>query len=316
MVSFADIESAAERLRGVAHRTPVVTSRTLDGMAGGQVFLKAESFQRAGAFKFRGAYNALSRLSPSEKGRGVLSYSSGNHAQALALAARELGIPATIIMPDDAPAVKFNATEGYGAEIIRYRRSEITREELAARISSERRLPIIPPYDHPHIVAGQGTAALELIQESGELDLLLAPCGGGGLLSGSAVAAKYLLPRSRVIGVEPSAADDAARSLRSGTLQSVRDPETIADGARTPSLGNVTFPLVLKHVDDIVTVSEEAIIRAMRFLWERMKLVVEPTGALALAALLDGAVSAEGLRVGVIISGGNVDVRKAAEWFG
>lgn len=313
--TYADVEAAAGRLKGIANRTPVLTSRTFNRLTGASAFFKCENFQRGGAFKFRGAYNALKRIAETGKATGVLTYSSGNHAQALAMAGGLLGIQATIIMPSDAPAVKVAATRGYGAEIILYDRSETTREALGRRLSEERGLPIVPPYDHPDVVAGQGTAALELFEETGPLDLLLVCCGGGGLLSGSAIAARALSPRCRVIGVEPAQADDATRSFHSGTLHTVHNPDTIADGARTPSLGKITFPLVRRHVDDMVTVSEESILRAMFFLWERMKLVVEPTGALAAAALLDGTVRAEGKRTGVIISGGNVDLRHALDLF-
>ena len=313
--SYDDVAAAAARLNGIANRTPVSTSRTLDAQTGASVFCKCENFQRTGAFKFRGAYNALSQLAPAQHQRGVLTYSSGNHAQAVALAGQLLGIPASIIMPSDAPAVKLAATRGYGAEVILYNREEITREALAERLAEERGLPIIPPYNHPHIVAGQGTAARELIEETGPLDMLLVCCGGGGLLSGSALSAKALAPHCRVVGVEPAQADDATRSFHTGRLHSVHNPDTIADGARTPSLGSVTFPLVLHYVDDMVTVSEEAIRRAMFFLWERMKLIVEPTGALAVAALLDGVVSAPGARIGALISGGNVDLRYALTLF-
>ncbi len=313
--SYDDVAAAAARLDGIVNRTPVLTSRTLDARTGASVFCKAENFQRTGAFKIRGAYNALSQLTPAQRKRGVLTYSSGNHAQAVALAGRLLDIPATIIMPTDAPAVKLAATRGYGAEIIPYDREETTREALAQRIAEERGLPIIPPYDHPHIVAGQGTAARELFEETGPLDLLLVCCGGGGLLSGSALSAKALAPACRVVGVEPAQADDATRSFHTGRLHTVHNPDTIADGARTPSLGTVTFPLVLHYVDDMVAVSEEAIRRAMFFFWQRMKVIVEPTGALALAALLDGVVSAPGARIGVLISGGNVDLRYALRLF-
>ena len=313
--SYDDVAAAAARLDGIANRTPVSTSRTLNAQTGASVFCKCENFQRTGAFKFRGAYNALSQLTPAQRRRGVLTYSSGNHAQAVALAGQLLGVPASIIMPSDAPAVKLAATRGYGAEIILYNREEITREALAERLSAERGLPIIPPYNHPHILAGQGTAARELIEETGPLDLLLVCCGGGGLLSGSALSAKALAPGCRVVGVEPAQADDATRSFHTGRLHTVHNPDTIADGARTPSLGSVTFPLVLHYVDDMVSVSEEAIRRAMFFLWERMKLIVEPTGALAVAALLDGVVSAPGARIGALISGGNVDLRYALSLF-
>lgn len=314
-VTYANLAAAAARLDGIVHRTPVMTSRTADGRAEATAFFKCENFQRTGAFKLRGAYNALAQLSPEQRRRGVLTYSSGNHAQAVALAGRLLDVPATVIMPENAPAVKRTATRGYGAEIIPYDPEATTREALAAEVAAEQGLPIIPPYDHPHVVAGQGTVADELFDAVGTLDVLLAPCGGGGLLSGCAIAARHHAPACTVIGVEPARADDAARSFHTGELHTVHNPDTIADGARTPSLGEVTFPLVLEHVDDVVTVSEEAIRAAMLFLWERMKLVVEPTGALAAAALLDGVVPGEGRRVGVIISGGNVDLRRAAALF-
>jgi threonine dehydratase len=306
-VTHADVVAAAARLRGIGHRTPVLTSQTVDERTGARVFFKCENFQRAGAFKFRGAYNALARLSPEERARGVLTYSSGNHAQALALAGRLLGAPVTIVMPKDAPAVKVAATRGYGGDVVLYDRSGPTREEIGARLAAERGLLVIPPYDHADVVAGQGTAAVELLEEVGSLDLLLVPCGGGGLLSGCAVATRHLAPRCRVVGVEPAAADDATRSFRTRVLHSVTNPDTIADGARTPSLGKVTFPLVLQHVDDMVTVSEEAIVSTTVFLWNRLKVVVEPTGALGAAALLDRVVFARDQRVGVILSGGNVD---------
>ena len=315
VVTFDDIQLASEILLGIAHRTPVLTSGELDRITGGQVFLKCENFQRTGAFKFRGAYNALSKLDSDQKKRGVLTFSSGNHAQAIALSGSILGIPTTVIMPHDAPEIKLQATKEYGAEVVGYDPEEITREELALRLSEERGLPIIPPYDHEDIVAGQGTAALELISDYPDLDLVMTPCGGGGLLSGSAIATKGLHPGCRVVGVEPANADDATRSFRSGELQTVENPNTVADGARTPYLGKITFPLVLQHVDDMVTVSEQSILKAMFFLWTRMKLVVEPTGALALAALLDGTIEVDGRRIGVVLSGGNVDVLRAAKLF-
>lgn len=245
----------------------------------------------------------------------MLTYSSGNHAQAIALSGHLLDIPTTIVMPDDAPVVKQAATRGYGAEVLLYNRTEMTREDLAQKLMSERQLTFIPPFDHPHVVAGQGTAAKELIEEVGELDLLLVCCGGGGLLSGCAIMAKALSPECRVIGVEPEKADDATRSFHTKTLHTVHNPDTIADGARTPSLGKITFPLVLHYVDDMVTVSESAIRRTMFFLWERMKIVVEPTGVLAAAALLEGIVSAPDAKVGVIISGGNVDLKQVGQLF-
>lgn len=312
-VAYADVAAAAARLRGVAHRTPVLTSRTLDAATGATVFLKAEHLQRTGAFKFRGGYHALSRLTPAEQARGVVTYSSGNHAQAVALAGQLLDIPRTIVMPQDAPAVKLAATRGYGAEVVTYDPAAVTREALGAELAAERGLTLIPPYDHPHVVAGQGTAGDELFaQVAGGLDLLLVCCGGGGLLSGCALAARHHAPGCRVVGVEPAAADDATRSFHTGTLHTVHHPDTLADGARTPALGDVTFPLVRALVDDMVTVSDDDLVAAMRFVWTRMKQVVEPTGVLALAGLLSGAVEAEGQRVGVIVSGGNVDVARAA----
>jgi threonine dehydratase len=310
-ITIADIVDAHKRLTGVAHKTPVLTSRTIDKLVKSQVFFKCENFQRAGAFKFRGAYNALSQLSESQKRRGVLTFSSGNHAGAIAISGQLLNIPTTIVMPDDAPSVKLAATRGYGAEVLLYKRAQMTREDLAQQLIKERQLTFIPPYDHPHVIAGQGTTAKELIEEVGELDLLLVCCGGGGLLSGCAIATKALSPGCKVIGVEPERADDATRSFHTKTLHTVHNPDTIADGARTPSLGKITFPIVLHYVDDMVTVSEEAIRRTMFFLWERMKIVVEPTGVLAAAALLEGVVKAPDARVGVIISGGNVDLRQA-----
>jgi threonine dehydratase len=313
-ITITDVQAAAKRLHGIAHRTPVITSRTVNQPINSQVFFKCENFQRTGSFKFRGAYNALSQLSESQKQKGVLTFSSGNHAQAIALAGQLLNIPTTIVMPDVAPAVKQAATRGYGAEVILYNR-QTNREELAQTIAQERALTLIPPYDHPHIIAGQGTTALELIEEVGELDLLLVCCGGGGLLSGCAIASKALSPNCKVIGVEPQLADDATRSFHSKILHTVNNPNTIADGARTPSLGKITFPLVLHYVDDMVTVSEEAILRTMFFLWERLKIVVEPTGVLAAAALLEGIVTASEAKIGVIISGGNVDLAQIGKLF-
>jgi threo-3-hydroxy-L-aspartate ammonia-lyase len=314
-VTYADVHDASERLRGVAHRTPVATSRQMDERVSAQVFCKCENLQRIGAFKFRGAYNALSLLSAEQKERGVITYSSGNHAQAVALSGQLLGIDATIVMPNNAPQVKLDATADYGAEIVTYDPEETVREDLGAKLAEERGLTLIPPYDHPHVVAGQGTVADELFQQTGPLDALLVCVGGGGLLSGCAIAARHHAPDCTVIGVEPAAADDAARSFHSGTLHSVHNPDTVADGARTPHLGDITFPLVRAHADDIVTVPDESIIRAMHFVWERMKLVIEPTGALAASALLDGTVPGENRRIGVILSGGNVDLQRATELF-
>jgi threonine dehydratase len=309
-----DVLEAANRLAGIANRTPVMTSRTVNEQIGGSVFIKCENLQRAGAFKFRGAYNALSRLRPTER-RGVLTWSSGNHAQAIALAGRLLGIPTTIVMPADAPAVKVTATRAYGGTVVFYDRTREQREAVGARLATEGGLTVIPPYDHPDVIAGQGTVALELFDVTGVLEVLLVPCGGGGLLSGCALAALKRCPSCKVIGVEPELGDDATRSFRTRSLQTVHNPQTIADGARTSSLGAITFPLVLAHVSDMVTVSDAALLRAMFFLWERLKIVVEPTGALAAAALLERAIPLEGRRVGVVVSGGNVDLRQATGWF-
>jgi threonine dehydratase len=303
---FDKIKAASRRLQGHANRTPVMTSRTLHARVGADVVLKCENFQRVGAFKFRGAFNTISQLSDADRARGVITYSSGNHAQAVALACRILGAEAHIVMPDNAPVTKRAATDGYGAHVIGYDPDRQDRREIAEALAAEHGYTIVPPYDHVDIVAGQGTAALELFEDAGALDFLLVPCGGGGLLSGSAVAAKGLCPACHVIGIEPEVADDATRSFRTGTLHTIRNPPTIADGTRTPSLGEITFPLVLDYVDDMQTVTETAIVDAVRFLFYRTKLVVEPSGALGIAALLSGAVHASG-RVGVILSGGNVD---------
>src|SRR5438046_5552562 len=312
--TFADVESAARQIAGAAHRTPVAASRTVNRRTGAEIFFKCENLQRGGAFKFRGAYNALSRLSPAERRRGVVTFSSGNHAQAIALAGRVLGIPRVIVMPSDAPAVKRVATQGYGGEVVLYDRERDDREAIGRRLAGERGLTIVPPYDHPHIIAGQGTAARELIEEVGGLDLLFVPCGGGGLLSGSALAARKLSPGCRIVGVEPAAGDDATRSFRTRQLQTVDNPKTVADGARTPSLGSLTFPLVLEHVSDMTTVDDPALLRTMLFLWERLKLIVEPTGTLGAAAVLEGNADVKGKRIGVILSGGNVDLVQAAAW--
>lgn len=312
---FDDVLAAAARLAGVAHRTPVITSRTVNERTSADVFFKCENFQRAGAFKFRGAYNALAKLTPDQRLRGVMTYSSGNHAQAMSLAGRMLGIPVTIVMPDDAPAVKLEATRGYGGQVVTYDRSTGNREAIGRQLAEQRGLTLVPPFDHPDVIAGQGTAALELFEEVGPLDVLLVCCGGGGLLSGTALAATGRAPGCRVIGVEPELADDATRSFKTKTLHTVHNPPTVADGARTPSLGQLTFPLVLAHVHDMVTVSDDALLKTMFFLWERLKIVVEPTGALAATALLEGVTPVKGRRVGVIVSGGNVDLRQAAAWF-
>jgi threonine dehydratase len=311
MLSYEDIAAAHERLKSVAHRTPVLTSATVDALTGARVFFKCENFQRMGAFKFRGAYNALSQLGDEERKRGVLAFSSGNHAQAVALAGRMLGIRATIVMPQEAPKVKLEATRGYGGEVVLYRKGE-NREEVSKRLCEERGFTLIPPFDHPHIIAGQGTAAKELVEDAGPLDALLVPCGGGGLISGCALAARRLAPDCRVIGVEPAAGDDATRSFKEKKLVEIEVPDTIADGARTTSLGKLTFPLVLGYVSDMLTVSDAELLRSMFFLWERMKIVVEPTGALAACAALEKKLNLQKLRVGVVLSGGNVDLGWAA----
>ena len=310
-VSYQDIVAAHERIKGVAKRTPVLTSATVDALTGARVFFKCENFQRMGAFKFRGAYNALSQLSASEKKQGVLAFSSGNHAQAVALAGRLLGIKTVIVMPENAPRVKLDATRGYGAEVVTYGPGE-DREAFADRVARERGMATIPPFNHAHVIAGQGTAAKELIEETGPLDLLLVPCGGAGLLSGCAIAARHLAPACHVVGVEPAAGDDAARSFREKKLVKIAVPDTIADGARTTSLGSLTFPLVLRYVDEMVTVTDYELLPAMFFLWERMKIVAEPTGALGFAAAFHRKLSLEKKRVGIVISGGNVDLRWAA----
>ena len=309
LVSFDDIAAAHARIRAHARRTPVLNSATINALTGAKVHFKCENFQRMGAFKFRGAYNALSNLSDEQKRRGVVAYSSGNHAQAVALAGKLLGVKAVIVMPDDAPAVKLDATRGYGAEVIICNRGTQNREQIACDLAEKRSLTVIPPFDHPYVVAGQGTAAKELIEDVGALDYLLVPCGGGGLISGCAIAANHLSPGIKVIGVEPAAGDDVTRSFQTKTLQVVHNPDTIADGARTHSAGKLTFPLILHHVHGMLTVTDEELLRSMFYLWERMKIVVEPTGALAAAALLEGKLDARGRRVGVIVSGGNVDLK-------
>ena len=309
-VTYKDIEKAAKRLQNQALLTPVITSTTVDFLTKAQVFFKCENFQRTGSFKFRGAYNALSQLSTEQKQKGVITYSSGNHAQAIALAGKFLNIPTTIIMPSNAPEVKLAATRDYGAEVILYEPVATNREELTQKLAQEKNLTIIPPYDHQDIIAGQGIVAKELIEEVGQLDILLVGCGGGGLLSGCAIAAKTLIPNCQVIGVEPEQADDATRSFYSKTLQTISNPDTIADGARTPCLGQLTFPLVLQYVDEMVTVSEDAIRRTMMLIWSRLKIVVEPTGTLATAALLEKIITVPNQRIGVVISGGNVDLSR------
>ncbi len=306
--TYADIVDAAERILGVAHRTPVLTSCTADSLCGAELFFKCENFQRMGAFKFRGAYNAVAQFSDQQRQAGVLTYSSGNHAQAIALSARLLGIKATIIMPNDAPAAKVAATRGYGGDVVLYNRYTEDREEIGRRISEERGMTLIPPYDHPHVLAGQGTATKELIEDAGRLDYLFVCLGGGGLLSGSALAARALNPRCKVIGVEPEAGNDGQQSFRKGEIVTIDVPKTIADGAQTTHLGKHTFPIIQQLVDDIVTVTDQQLIETMRFFAQRMKIVVEPTGCLAAAAAMSGILPVRNKKVGVIISGGNVDL--------
>jgi threonine dehydratase len=311
--TYADVARAAERIAGAAHRTPVLTSRTADAMTGAKLFFKAENLQRAGAFKFRGAYNAISALSEAERARGVITFSSGNHAQAVALACRLLGAPATIIMPADAPAAKIEGTRGYGAEVILYDRYSQDREALGRSIAEPRGLTLIPPFNHPDVIAGQGTLAQELIETVGELDVLVACLGGGGQLAGCALAAAELSPGCRVIGVEPEAGNDGQRSFRDGRIVTIPVPRTIADGAQSTALGDLTFAIIRRHVADILTVTDDQLVEAMRFFATRMKLMVEPTGCLAAAAVLNGLVDIKGKRVGVVISGGNVDLATFAQ---
>lgn len=312
-VTLDDVRDAAARLDGVAHRTPVLRSRTLDERVGAEVFLKCENFQRVGAFKFRGAYNAISRLSQEQLAKGIATYSSGNHAQAVALAARELGSSAVIVMPEDSPASKREAAAGYGAEIVTYDRYTGDREAIGEALAAERGLALVPPYEHPHVIAGQGTAALELLEEVGELAALMTPVGGGGLIAGSATAAKGVRPGIRVIGVEPEAGDDTRRSLEAGRRVSIPVPRTIADGQAAEIPGELTFSINQRLVDEVVLVSDDEIRAGMRFLFERLKIVVEPSGATALGALVAGRVEKVPPRIGVILSGGNIDVRRFAE---
>ncbi len=313
MIDLDDVRRAAARLDGIAHHTPLITSRTLDERSGAQVRLKPENLQRAGAFKFRGAYNTVASLTPEERARGVVTVSSGNHAQALALSAALHGIPATILMPEDAPASKAAATEGYGARIVRFDRYSADREALVAQAAERGGLEIVHPYDDERIMAGQGTATLELIEDGGALDLLLVPVGGGGLISGAATAAAALCPDCRVVGVEPESGDDTARSLAAGERVVVPVGRTIADGQQLDTPGARTFAVIRARVAAIVTVTDAEIVAAMRFAFERLKLVLEPSGASALAALLHGKVECGGLRTGVILSGGNVDVPRFRE---
>jgi threonine dehydratase len=314
--TFDDVVAAARRIEGHAHKTPVLRSSTLDQRLDAQLFFKCENFQRMGAFKFRGAYNALAQFSPEQKRAGVVTFSSGNHAQAIALSARMLGIPAAILMPLDAPQAKVDATRGYlgdAGEVILYDRYTQDREALTARLAEQRGMTPIPPYDHPHVMAGQGTAARELLEEAGPLDALLVCLGGGGLLSGCALAARALAPQCKVYGVEPEAGNDGQRSFRSGAIVHIETPRTLADGAQTQHLGHYTFEVIRRDVDDIVTVTDAQLVEAMRFYAQRMKLVVEPTGCLSLAAAFHAGLDLRGQRVGVIVSGGNVDLARYAQ---
>ncbi|MDP2066887.1 MAG: threo-3-hydroxy-L-aspartate ammonia-lyase [Burkholderiaceae bacterium] len=314
--TFQDVIDAAGRLRGHAHRTPVLRSATADAMTGAQLFFKCENFQRMGAFKFRGAFNALSRFSAVQRKAGVIAFSSGNHAQAVALSARMLGIPAVILMPQDAPQAKVDATRGYlgadGGEIILFDRYTQDREALTRELADQRGLTIVPPFNHADVIAGQGTAARELLEDAGALDHLYVCVGGGGLISGSALAARALAPACKVIGVEPEAGNDAQRSLRTGTIVTIPTPQTIADGAQTQSIGTLTFEIIRRDVNDIVTVTDAQLVAAMRFFAERMKIVVEPTGCLGFAGALQAGKALAGARVGIVISGGNVDMARFA----
>lgn len=312
--TYADVEAAATTIEGVAHRTPVLRSRRLDELAGCEVHLKAEHLQRVGAFKFRGAFNALSAFDAEQRRRGVVAFSSGNHAQAVALAARELGMPAVIVMPEDAPEQKVAATLGYGAEVVRYDRYTEDRPTVAAALAEERGMTLVPPFDHPRVIAGQGTAVKELLEQTGPLDVVVVPLGGGGLLSGSLLAAGALAPDARVYGVEPAAGDDAVRSLQEGRIVTIPTPRTLADGAQTTSLGELTFAIIRERVTGVLTATDEELVSAMAFMASGLKQVVEPTGVLALAAVLSGAVpDLAGRRVGVLLSGGNVDLARFAD---
>jgi len=308
--TYADVAAAADRIAGVAHRTPVQTSRTLDQMIGAEVVFKCENFQRMGAFKFRGAFNALSKFSPEQRKTGVVAFSSGNHAQGIALSAKILGIPATIVMPHDAPAAKVAATKGYGANVVVYDRYTEDREAIGRRLAEEQGLTLIPPYDHPDVLAGQGTAAKELFEHVGKLDYLFVPLGGGGLLSGTALSTRALAPECVLYGVEPEAGNDGQQSFRSGQIVHIDTPKTIADGAQTQHLGNYTFGIIKRDVNDILTAPDTELVSAMKFYASRMKMIVEPTGCLGLAAALNMKEVLKGKRVGIIISGGNIDLER------
>jgi threonine dehydratase len=310
---FKDVIAAATRIDGQAHKTPVVTSRTFNDMLGAEVFFKCENLQRMGAFKFRGAFNALSRFDEAQRKAGVVAFSSGNHAQAVALSARILGIPATIVMPHDAPATKVLATKGYGGNVVVYDRYKEDREQIGRDLAQQHGMTLIPPYDHPDVIAGQGTAAKELFEETGPLDAFFVPLGGGGLLAGSALSTRALSPDCKLYGVEPEAGNDGQQSFRSGAIVHIDTPKTIADGAQTQHLGNITFPIIQRDVDDILTANDDELVKAMAFAAARMKLVIEPTGCLGFAAALQMKDKLKGKRVGIMVSGGNVDLARFCE---
>jgi threo-3-hydroxy-L-aspartate ammonia-lyase len=314
--TYEDVAAAAGRIEGHAHRTPVLQSTTANGLLKAELFFKCENFQRMGAFKFRGAFNALSKFTPGQRRAGVIAFSSGNHAQAIALSASLLGIPAVILMPLDAPPAKLDATRAYGAEVITFDRYHQDREALTRQVAAERGMTLIPPFDHADVIAGQGTAAKELFDEVGELDCLFVPLGGGGLLSGSALSARALSPNCGVYGVEPEAGNDGQQSLRKGEIVDIPVPKTLADGAQTQHLGRITFGIIRRDVSDILTATDDQLVQAMRFFAERMKMIVEPTGCLGFAAARHGGVDIEGKRVGVILSGGNVDLARFAQLVG
>ena len=314
--TYGDVEFAAKRIKGFAHPTPVMTSRTVNEELGAQVFFKCENLQRMGAFKFRGGFNALSKFSPAQRKAGVVAFSSGNHAQAIALSARLLGIPATIVMPLDAPVAKVAATKGYGGNVVLYDRYTEDREQIGRDLADKHGLTLIPPYDHPDVIAGQGTAAKELIEEVGPLDAFFAPLGGGGLLSGSALALRALSPDCQIYGVEPEAGNDGQQSFRSGSIVHIDTPRTIADGAQTQHLGNLTFPIIQRDVNDVLTASDAELVACMSFIASRMKLIVEPTGCLGLAAARQMKESLQGKRIGILLSGGNIDMERFAQLLG
>ena len=312
--TYDDVAAAAHRLKGMAHRTPVLRSTSADESTGAQVFFKCENLQRTGAFKFRGAYNTLAQFTPEQRERGVLAFSAGNHAQAIALSARLLDMPAVIVMPEDAPATKMAATREYGAQVVTYNRYTEDREAISRRLAQERGMTLVPPFDHPHVIAGQGTAAMELLEDVPGLDYLFVCVGGGGLLAGSTLAAQAMAPGCRLVGVEPEAGNDGQQSFKAGHIVQIPTPHTIADGAQTQALGQLTFPIIAEGVEDMVTATDEQLVQALRFFAERMKIVVEPTGALAFAGVRNGSVDVRGKRVGVLISGGNVDLPRYARF--